>query len=130
MLVEPGAPDEAYRIAGLQGRAEPRRPSAAHEAEVAAVRAGHRLNDRRGLAVPADSDDEPFVAPFHGRAAFSTEREDAPTADRRRQLRVSGAWNSTSRAAAFPPTQAKGKTIRAGGGALQVPPRPSLTHAS
>ena len=30
-----------------------------------AVRPGHRLDDRRLLAVPADADDEPFVAPLH-----------------------------------------------------------------
>ena len=35
---------------------------------MAAMRSGHRFDDRRGLAVPADADDETLVAPFHGRA--------------------------------------------------------------
>ena len=65
MLVEPGAPHESDRIAGLQRGAEPRRAPAAHEAEMAAVGAGHRLHDRRTLAVPAYADNEPFVAPLH-----------------------------------------------------------------
>src|SRR5208282_5842304 len=74
MLVEPGAPDEADRIAGLQGRAEPRRAPAAHEAEMAAVSAGHRLHDRRTLAVLANADDEPFVAPLHPSALLGDQQ--------------------------------------------------------
>ena len=73
MFVEPGAPDEADRIAELERRPQPRRPSAAHEAEMATVRAGQRFDDRRSLAVPADPDDKPLVAPFHGRAASAYE---------------------------------------------------------
>src|SRR5271165_1876198 len=65
MLVEACAPDEAQRVAGLQRRVEPRRPPAAHEAQMAPVRPRHHFDDRRSLAVSADADDEPFVAPFH-----------------------------------------------------------------
>src|SRR5271169_4212476 len=68
MLVESRAPDEADGVAGLQRRAEPRRAPAADEAEMAAMRPGHRLDDRRLLAVPADADDEPFVPPLHAQA--------------------------------------------------------------
>ena len=90
MLVEPRAPDEADRIAELERRPQPRRPSAAHEAEMAAMRAGHRFDDRRGLAVPADADDEPLVAPFHERARLRfRERADARAGARARASRRS-----------------------------------------
>ena len=69
MFVEPGAPDEADRIAELECCAQPSRPPAAHEAEMATVRTGQRFDDRRSLTVAADADDEPFVAPFHGGTA-------------------------------------------------------------
>ena len=35
---------------------------------MAAMGLGHRLHDRRLLAMPADADDEPFVAPLHAHA--------------------------------------------------------------
>src|SRR5271170_1934601 len=68
MLVEPRAPDEADGVAGLQRRGETRRAPAANEAEMTAVRSGHRLDDCRLLAVLADADDEPFVPPLHAQA--------------------------------------------------------------
>ena len=65
MLVKPRPPDKGEGIARLQRRVEPRRSSAAHQTEVATVRSRHRLDDRGMFAMPANADDEPFVAPFH-----------------------------------------------------------------
>ncbi len=56
---------QANRVSRLQGRGHARRATAAHEAEMAAVLTRHRLDDRRMLAMPADADDEPLVAPLH-----------------------------------------------------------------
>ena len=64
MLIEAGAPDEADRIAGLERRSQPRRPSAAHEAAMAAMRARQRFDDGRPLPVPSDAEDDPRVAPL------------------------------------------------------------------
>src|SRR5262249_55732604 len=70
MFVESGAPGKPDRIAGLQRRTKARRPSAAHETEMAAVRARQRLYDHGRLAVLGAADDEPLVAPFHVRGSL------------------------------------------------------------
>jgi hypothetical protein len=87
MLVEPGAPDEADRIAELERRAQPSRPPAAHEAEMTPVRTRQRFDNRGRLAVPADPNDEPLVAPFHGKPPPLKKREDAPAGARGRASR-------------------------------------------
>ena len=74
MFVEPRAPNQAERVAGLQRRLQPRRTSAAHQAEMTAVAAGHRLDNRRGLAVATHADDDALVAPFHRAAPYGPAR--------------------------------------------------------
>ena len=65
MLVEAGPPDEIDAVAGLQHRLLLARTAAAHQAEMAAMRARHHLEDDAGFAVPAGAEDDAFVAPFH-----------------------------------------------------------------
>ena len=66
MLVEPRAPDDAHAVAGLQHRPQARARPAPHQAEMAAVRARHHLEDGARLAMAAHAEHDAFVGPFHG----------------------------------------------------------------
>src|SRR5579872_463414 len=70
MLVEPRPPDELQRIARLQKAVEASRAPAAHQAEMAAMRARQKLDDDRALAMLLDAENDAFVAPFHFPSAF------------------------------------------------------------
>src|SRR5208337_3421367 len=111
MLIEPGPPHEAEGVARLKRRIQPRRASAAHEAEMAAVGPGHRLHDRRMFAMPADADDEPFVTPFH---ALSPKTASAPAAGRARaaarpEARARRGRRRSRRRPAIPPKPRPGR---------------------
>src|SRR2546423_9686448 len=65
MLIEPGAPHRTHRVARLQHRAQARAGATTQETEMAAVPARHQLDDGVGLAVPAHTQDDTLVGPFH-----------------------------------------------------------------
>ena len=65
MLVEPRAPRRLHDVAGLQNRLESLRAPAMDEAEMAAVLAGHQLEDDARLAVLADAEHDAFIGPLH-----------------------------------------------------------------
>src|SRR5581483_8215536 len=66
VLVKPRPPRRGHAVSRLQDRAQPPRPPAPDEAEMAAVAARHQLDDEAGLAVPPRPDDDAFVRPVHG----------------------------------------------------------------
>lgn len=68
MLVEPGPPGQADPIARLQHRAQPRARRPAHEAKVAAMLAGHRLENGASLPVALDAQHDGFIDPLHERS--------------------------------------------------------------
>src|SRR5262249_55522125 len=65
MLVEPCPPSGADAIARLQHRPQPRARPSPHQAEMAAVRARHNLEDGVGLAVTLAAEHDAFVGPLH-----------------------------------------------------------------
>src|SRR5665647_594093 len=65
VLVEPGPPAGADRIAGLQNRLHARAVAAAHQTEMAAMLARHQLDDGARLPVPLDADYDAFIGPLH-----------------------------------------------------------------
>src|SRR5690606_41324976 len=65
LFVEPGAPADVGRGAGLQDGLVLARAPAAHQAEMAAMRAPHHLEDGAGFAMPAGAENDSLVAPFH-----------------------------------------------------------------
>src|ERR1700691_4227456 len=66
MVVEPGAPSRAQRIAGLQHAAQPPAGAAAHQPEMAAARLSHQFENDAGLAVAPHAEHDAFVGPLHG----------------------------------------------------------------
>jgi len=66
MLVEPRPPGQRDGVAGLEHWLLLGRAPAADEAEMAAMVAGHHLQDHGALAMAPDADDRALVAPFHG----------------------------------------------------------------
>ena len=68
MLVEPGPPEQVDAVAGLQHRLLLARAAAAHQAEMAAMRARHHLEDGAGFAMLAGAENDSLVAPFHAGA--------------------------------------------------------------
>src|ERR1019366_4624777 len=65
MLVEPRPPDRAHGIADLQHRLHARAETAAHQPEMAAMRARHQLEDAAGLPVALDAEHNAFIGPLH-----------------------------------------------------------------
>ena len=81
MLVEPGAPETGrHAVAGLQHRLLLARTAAAHEAEMAAMRPRHHLEDGAGFAMPAGTENDAFVVPFHARSLSRLARAKSRTA--------------------------------------------------
>src|SRR6476646_472266 len=66
MLVEPRPPGGADRVAGLQHGFQARAEAAAHQPEMAAMRARHQLEDGARLPVPLDAEHNAFIGPLHG----------------------------------------------------------------
>ena len=66
MFVEPRPPHGGDAVAGLQQRPHPRRGTAPHEAEMAAVAARQQFDDGGGFAMPPHPEHDAFVGPFHG----------------------------------------------------------------
>src|SRR5262249_15905595 len=92
VLVEPRAPDRAHRIARLQHRPHPRAGTAAHEAEMPAVLAGHQLQDGIDLAVPTHAEHDPRIGPLHAPTpswTFSPSEIPIPSRDSARDPRPS-----------------------------------------
>src|SRR5664280_3114237 len=65
MLVEPRPPGRAHGIADLQYRFHARAETAAHQPEMAAMRARHQLEDAAGLPVALDAEHDAFIGPLH-----------------------------------------------------------------
>ena len=65
MLVKARPPQQVDAIAGLQDRLLLARTAAAHEAEMAAMRARHHLENGAGFAMLAGAENDSLVAPFH-----------------------------------------------------------------
>ena len=95
MLVEPGPPGQRHLVAGLQHRLLLARTAAAHQAEMAAMRARHHLEDGAGLAMLPGAEDDAFVLPFH--AAFAPGKQawsSRPVEQRIRLREWRPAWRS------------------------------------
>src|SRR5690606_18378899 len=65
MLVETCAPDEINPVPRLKDRLEPSRAPSPHQPHVPAMRSRHGLQDDAGFAMPAGTQDDSLVAPFH-----------------------------------------------------------------
>jgi len=105
MLVEAGPPQQVDAVAGLQHRLLLARAAAAHQAEMAAMRARHHLENGAGFAMLAGAENDSLVAPFHFRS-FS------PVGSTGRKVEKSG-WISI-RASSHTPRRRTASRWRAG----------------